>query len=164
MGNTQQLVEDDLTYTKTTILQHYFSKRAFATVAKCLKSPVIYTLNYTSTLLPFLPAQTVHKARYHPSPLSIRRRTLATFSQNTFKTRTFTYYIRPSHQEFRIRHCNCYPFPFYQQSRNLDLKSRKHIVTNLELTGLGKASLTLELIRTHSISAIASHSRTSSSS
>lgn len=45
MGNTEQLVEDDLTYTKITILQHRCSKRAFAAVAKRINPQVTYSLN-----------------------------------------------------------------------------------------------------------------------
>lgn len=54
--------------------------------------------------------------------------------------RTCTYYIHPSHQGFRIHRCNCYPCPFCQQSRNLDLQSQTCNVTRLQLIRLGKAS------------------------
>lgn len=36
MGNTK-LFSTNLSYTRTTILQHYFSKKAFAAVAKGVK-------------------------------------------------------------------------------------------------------------------------------
>lgn len=72
------------------------------------------------------------------APFSVRIQSL-TLSPGHPK-RTCTYYIHPSHQEFHIHRCNCYPFPFYQQSHNLDLQSQKCNITSLELIRLGRAS------------------------
>lgn len=67
-----------------------------------------------------------------------------------------------SHQEYHSLHCNCSPFPFFQQIRILpDYLYKRKTKKFRECLVMQLRFLILKTLHTHSISAVASHARAS---